>query len=210
VGTERRHRYRKGEGARLRGDILAAAGRLLAEAGDADAVTIRAIAAACGVTPPAINQHFPDKEALVRTLLRQEFEAFRTALSEAAAGAADACEALRRRCQAYVRYGTERPGEYRVLFSARRLGPAELGIAEGAAHPGAAAFGDLLAAVERCLPSEGEPRAPAAQLGLELWAFLHGLVDLRAGKPEIDWPPGERLVDAVLGQLGLTEAGRVT
>jgi AcrR family transcriptional regulator len=208
--TVRRHRNRKGQGARLRQDILVAAARLLGESGSAEALTIRAVAAACAVTPPAIYQHFPDKQALLHALLQQQFDAFRTVLDEAAAGAPDPCEALRRRCQAYVRFGAEHPGEYRVLFSARELGPAGLGVAAGDPHPGAAAFFDLLAAVEGCLQSHGQPRESTSLVSIELWAALHGLVDLRITKPEMPWPPAENLVEAVLGHLGLTNASSPT
>jgi AcrR family transcriptional regulator len=206
----RRQRNRKGEGARLRADILAAAARLLAELGDAEALTIRAVAAACSVTPPAIYQHFPNKQTLLRVLLQQQFGVFRAMLHEAAAGAHDACDALRRRCRAYVRFGTDQPGAYRVLFSARELGPARLGLAGGEAHPGAAAFADLLAAVEACLVSQGQSRDAAGLVGLELWAFLHGLVDLRTTKPDMAWPPTDRMLEAVLGQLGLAHNRPVT
>jgi AcrR family transcriptional regulator len=50
----RRHRARRGEGDRLREEILAAAERLLLETGDESAVSIRAVADAVGVTPPSI------------------------------------------------------------------------------------------------------------------------------------------------------------
>jgi AcrR family transcriptional regulator len=129
--TVRRHRNRKGEGARLRQDILAAAAQLLTESGDAQALTIRAVAAACSVTPPAIYQHFADKQTLLRALLEQQFSVFRTVLHEAEADARGACDVLRRRCCAYVRFGAEHPGQYRVLFSARELGPASLASAQG-------------------------------------------------------------------------------
>jgi AcrR family transcriptional regulator len=208
--TPRRYRNRKGEGARLRQEILAAATQLLAESGDADALTIRAVAAACSVTPPAIYQHFADKQALLRALLQEQFSAFRTALQQSAAGASDACDALVRRCRGYVRFGAEHPGQYRVLFSARELGPANLRIAEGEPHPGAAAFFDLLAAVEACLVSRGRPGVSAGLVAIELWSFLHGFVDLRITKPEMPWPPSETLLDAVLAHLGLISASPAT
>jgi AcrR family transcriptional regulator len=204
--TVLRHRNRKGEGARLRQDILAAAAQLLADSGDADALTIRAVAAACSVTPPAIYQHFSDKQTLVRALLQQQFSVFRNVLHEAEAGARDACDVLRRRCRAYVCFGAEHPGQYSVLFNARELGPSSLGIAEGEAHPGAAAFVDLRASVEACLVSQGKPRESAGLVAIELWAFLHGFVDLHVTKPEMNWPPTESTVDAVLGHLGLMNA----
>src|SRR5205807_237758 len=46
-----RRRARRGEGPRLREELLAATERLLAETGDEEAVSIRAIADAVGVTP---------------------------------------------------------------------------------------------------------------------------------------------------------------
>jgi len=52
AASPRRHRARRGEGARLREEILAAGTRLLLETGDEEAVSIRAIAQAVGVTPP--------------------------------------------------------------------------------------------------------------------------------------------------------------
>ena len=206
VGSGRRTRNRKGEGGRLRGQILDAASALLAELGDADALTIRAVAAACSVTSPAVYQHFPDKESLLRAVLEREFQSFGQLMHEAEAGAADACEALRGRCYAYVRFGAEQPGAYRVLFSARELGPKGIALPTEQAHPGAGAFNDLFVSVERCVRArELAARAPGF-VALQLWTSLHGIVDLRITKPEIDWPPAEHMVDALLAQLDLTAA----
>ena len=63
--SPRRARARRGEGPRLREEILAAATRLLAETGDEEAVSIRAVAEAVGVTPPSIYLHFADKTELI-------------------------------------------------------------------------------------------------------------------------------------------------
>jgi hypothetical protein len=35
-------------------------------------------------------------------------------------------------------------------------------------------------------------------LATELWASLHGIVDLRITKPELPWPDTDVLVDAAL------------
>ena len=63
--VKRRSRSRRGEGETLRADLLTATERLMIEAGSADAVSIRAIADAVGVTPPSIYLHFPDKDSLI-------------------------------------------------------------------------------------------------------------------------------------------------
>ena len=61
----RRSRSRRGQGEQLRDEILAAAERILIETNDQTALSIRAIAAAVGVTPPSIYLHFADRNDLV-------------------------------------------------------------------------------------------------------------------------------------------------
>ena len=70
-GTVRRPRARarKGEGHRLRRELLDAARDLLAQSGDVNQLSVRAVAAACGVTAPSLYRHFADKEAIVQGLI---------------------------------------------------------------------------------------------------------------------------------------------
>jgi AcrR family transcriptional regulator len=63
--ANRRPRLPRGEGRRLRGEIMAAAERLLIDTGSQEAVSIRAVADAVGVTPPSIYRHFADKSELI-------------------------------------------------------------------------------------------------------------------------------------------------
>jgi hypothetical protein len=49
---------------------------------------------------------FPDWRALVRTAVETCFDRFEAELAQAEQGAADPFEALRRRCRAYVAFGT--------------------------------------------------------------------------------------------------------
>jgi AcrR family transcriptional regulator len=56
----RRTRSARGSGTDLRAEIIAATRRLMSETGHADAVTIRAVARAVGVTAPSIYRHFAD------------------------------------------------------------------------------------------------------------------------------------------------------
>ena len=72
-----RTRNRWGEGERLRGEILAAAARLLAELGGEDGLTIRGVARAVGIAPASIYQHFADRAELVRGLLDHEYARLR-------------------------------------------------------------------------------------------------------------------------------------
>lgn len=195
-----RERRRRGTGHELRDVVVRAATELLAQLGDVDALTMRAVATASGVTPPSVYRHFPDKEALVRQVIAERFDAFTGRLRDASASAGPepwAC--LDAITHAYVRFGADHPGHYRVLFSATNAGPAGIGLGPGTEHPGAAAFRMLVEAVGACLRAPSQ--AAALVLATELWASLHGMVDLRITKPEMPWPDPGDLVDAALAAV---------
>jgi AcrR family transcriptional regulator len=103
--------------------LVDAAVRVLAAHGDTERLSIRAVAAEAQVTPPAMYRRFPDRRALVRTAVETCFDRFETELAQAEQGAADPFEALRRRCRAYVAFGTAQPHLYRVMFGAWSAGP---------------------------------------------------------------------------------------
>lgn len=186
----------------MRDEILDAGMHVLAEAADARQVTIRAVAAAAGVTPPSIYLYFPDRAALLRALVQRGFGMFDRFLDDASGGASDAGDALRRRSHAYLAFAEAHPGEYRVVFSAAGLGPEELEVPPGERHPGHPSFEALVAAVAPCTPSDADPLSAAVRL----WSFLHGLADLRLTKPELPWPPADELIDANLEGLGIWKA----
>lgn len=198
----------KGAGHELRDVVLAAATDLLAERGSVDALTMRDVATASGVTAPSVYRHFPDKQALVRAVVSARFAAFDQAL-DAAADQVPTTEPVRRleaRARAYVGEGLRHPGHYRVLFSATAAGPTGLGLSDGQEHPGAASYRALVASVAACLPVPGTP-VHAGPLAAELWASLHGIVDLRITKPELPWPDTEHLVDRALTGIRMAAAG---
>ncbi|MGH9166125.1 MAG: TetR/AcrR family transcriptional regulator [Acidimicrobiales bacterium] len=208
AGEPRRRRARKGEGHRLRADLVAAAGDLLAELGDLNQLSMRAVAAAVGVTPPSIYRHFADKQELLVAVVSEQWSAFGALLAEAAGTSGDPHQALRAFCAAYLRFAQEQPGHYRVLFG----GPALAGITDDISlHPGAPTFVLLVSIVQRCLDagSAADPGRDAWFLALQVWLSGHGLVDLRIGQRfPFPWPPAETLLDAVLTDLGLVATRR--
>jgi AcrR family transcriptional regulator len=197
-----RPRARRGEGHRLRGELIAAASALLAELGDANQLSMRAVAAAVGVTPPSIYRHFPDKQALLVAVLEERWEELYQTL--AAAVDDDPFRSLRAVGLAYVRFAEEHPGHYRVLFSA--AGPAGI-TQERARHPGGPSFNLLLETIQRCLDAGAV--VPAGRdswfLTAQIWITGHGLIDLQYGQRfPFPWPPAETLLDALLSDLGLS------
>ena len=199
-----RPRARKGEGHRLRHELITAASDLLGELGDPNQLSIRAVAAAAGVTPPSLYRHFADKQALLVAVLDERWAELHQLVEEAAASADDPFDGLRRWCLAYLAFAEERPGHYRVLFSAA----APAGISDDPAlHPGAPTFFALVSAVQRCLDAGAATDAARDSwfLALQLWLSGHGMVDLRIGQRfPFPWPPAETVLDAVLVDLGLS------
>jgi len=197
-----RPRARRGEGQRLRGEIIAAASSLLGELGDANQLSMRAVAAAVGVTPPSIYRHFADKRALLVAVLEERWAEFGSVLTGAAAEVDDPFEALRRVGLAYLRFAEEHPGHYRVLFSA--AGAA--GVSQDRSqHPGGPSYSLLVDAIERCLAASASSGRSSWFLALQMLIAGHGLADLCMVQHfPFPWPPPEELLDALLDDLGLS------
>lgn len=199
-----RPRSRRGEGQTLREDLLAATERLMIETGGADAVSIRAIADAVGVTPPSIYLHFPDKDSLILAVCERHFDAFDSVIEEAGRAADDPVESLRRRGRAYVRFGLENPEPYRILFMTR-ADAQQYDVLVGA---GARAFQHLVDAVQRCIDAGAIRPADPVVGAVGVWTAVHGLTSLLISMPGFPWPDVEALVDHVceIQTRGLAES----
>jgi AcrR family transcriptional regulator len=189
-----RPRSRRGEGERLRDDLLAATERLMIETGRADSVSIRAIADAVGVTPPSIYLHFPDKDSLIVAVCERHFETFDSVIEQAGAAVDDPVESLRRRGRAYVRFGLENPEPYRILFMTRADGDRRLEAVTGA---GTRAFQHLVDAVHRCIDTGAFRRVDPVLAATGVWTAVHGVTSLLISLPGIPWPDVDALVDHV-------------
>jgi AcrR family transcriptional regulator len=189
-----RPRARRGEGDKLRDDLLAATERLMIESGGADSVSIRAIADAVGVTPPSIYLHFPDKEALIVAVCERHFEIFDSVIEQAGATVDDPVESLRRRARAYVRFGLDNPEPYRILFMSRTGGDRRLEVITGA---GGRAFQHLVDAVQRAIESGDFRTVDSTFAATALWTAVHGITSLLISLPDFPWPDVDALVDHV-------------
>lgn len=190
----RRTRARRGEGERLREEILDATERLLIETSDADAVSIRAIAEAVGVTPPSIYMHFASKEELVLQACERQFQALGIYVGEATAKVDDPVEALKAMGHAYVRFGLEHPEQYRFLFM---NSTPEWAVAAGRERiEELSGFWKLVAAVSTCVESGAFRPGDPFTIACSLWVAVHGVTSLFISKPFFPFPDG--LVDECL------------
>ena len=189
----RPHRAPKGEGDRLRVEILDAAERLLVQHGSEDAVSIREIAESVGVTPPSIYRHFADKEELFYAVCDRRFAEFNDAL-DAAVFPDDPVEALRALGLEYVRFALEHREQYRVLMMTAR--DTELTRPDS---EGGRAFGRLVEAVQLCIDRDLCRSDDALSTAVALWAGVHGLSSLLITARGFPWPaPPEELARVLI------------
>jgi AcrR family transcriptional regulator len=201
-GERRRAPARRGQGAALRSDILAAATAMIARSGDVGALTLRAVAREVGVAATSIYLHFASVEDLLEAVKNLRFRELTDALATAAdAAGPDPVDRVTARAHAYVRFGGEHPGEYAVMFAAR-LVPAS-----GAMPARVTIAADLFDAIIADLrsiprPGDGAMSEPeATMVAFHLWTALHGIVALRMLRPLMDWPPVEAEVDDLVHRL---------
>jgi AcrR family transcriptional regulator len=197
AGTARRRRRApRGQGERLREEILAATERLLLETGDQEAVSIRAVADAVGVTPPSIYLHFADKNELIFAICDKHFAEFDRVLERAAAGSDDPLDSLRLRGRAYVQFGLDHPEEYRILFMTKPASTPEEWSDERIMQR--ASFHHLVEAVQRALDAGAIRPANPGLVAFGLWAAMHGLTSLFVAKPGLLGSDRQALIDHVL------------
>ncbi|NLD75136.1 MAG: TetR/AcrR family transcriptional regulator [Acidimicrobiales bacterium] len=192
-------RSRRGDGDRTRQTILDAADRLLMESASEDAVSIRAVADAVGLTAPTIYRHFTDKSHLLFEVCAVHFDRFdREVIAPVAERVEDPIEALREMAHAYVRFGLEDPEHYRIMF----MGHADHTPEQYDDHQilSTGCFGTVVAVVERAVETGRLRRIDGGPLmtAYVLWSALHGIVATKVAKPNMPGPAPTALVEAVI------------
>ena len=157
--------------------IAAAARRLLDKEG-AEAVTMRRVAAAVGVTPMAIYRHYPDRASLLNALADEGFEELTACLAvKKFSGGVE--EQLTKMMDIYLEHGLRKPRLFELMFLKPR---------EGArSYPrdfkaGRSPTANLLAEVVQSGMDRGHFRkGDAWEIVFEMGALSHGLLLLYLG-----------------------------
>ena len=181
------HIASRGEGERLRDDIVRAAADVLEETGNEDAITLRGVARKVGIAAPSIYRHFKNVDEIVLAVMANAFAELDVAL-EAPAGAGTSVDRLRAVCEAYLDFARNRPHRYRVMFGRHRETQRTPVITEPRPADellGAAAFTMLVAAVAAHIGEETGPKTSAD--ATTLWVALHGYASLQAAVPAFPW-----------------------
>ncbi|WP_086821734.1 TetR/AcrR family transcriptional regulator [Allokutzneria sp. NRRL B-24872] len=186
-----RPRNRRGEGARLREEIVAAALTLLDDTGDETSVTLRAVARQIGIAAPSIYRHFPDQPSVMLAVVQHVFAELDARLRAARDAAVDQPRTrLVAVCSAYLEFAEHHPGRYRTMFGG--LWMPDLSTSSFTAddmtalgEPSLQLLADLLRdCVKADLSASTDPSADA----VALWLGLHGLAHQRAVTVAFPWP----------------------
>ncbi|MDR7277347.1 TetR/AcrR family transcriptional regulator [Catenuloplanes atrovinosus] len=185
-----RARNRRGQGARLREEIVQAAVDLLDETGDQHALTLRSIARRAGIAAPSIYPHFPDQPAIMLAVVRSAFDELNTVLRAAVAASADPVDRLRAICTAYLGFAQTHPQRYRTMFGGvwvPTLGESSI-TADDLGSLGDDSLALLATALADCATAGHSTTTSPADDAIALWLGLHGLAHQRAVTAAFPWP----------------------
>lgn len=197
-----RARNRRGEGGRLREDIVTAAVELLDEAGDERAITLRSVARRVGIAAPSIYPHFPDQPAIMLAVVRREFaELDRTLNSAVEEAGSDPRRRLFAVCETYLDFARTRPERYRAMFGGvwvPTLGDSSL-VEADLSELGAETLQLLVDTLDACVAAGEATSTDLFGDAVALWLGLHGLAHQRAVTRAFPWPEGiaERLITSL-------------
>jgi AcrR family transcriptional regulator len=184
----------RGQGERLREEIISAAVHILGDLADDEALSLRAVARAVSISPTSVYLYFPDRDALVVAAMERCHADMLNAADEAEAAQQDLALGLRARILAQAAWVQHHPGVYKVMHESKVGMPFK-----------EAAFTRTTAAVQRCMDAGLAPPADAATVALDLRTAVIGMLSLRINEPDLPWPPFPEQADRFLTKIvGLT------
>jgi AcrR family transcriptional regulator len=195
-----RTRNRRGEGGRLRDEIILAAERLLEREGSEEAISLRSVAREAGIAAPSIYGHFEDRDAILDAVLDRAFDRLRQYILDATNPLTDPVESLLAGCHAYVRFAMAEPARYKVLFDrVRTEPPASLDAPAWAAR--LAAFQTLVDGIADCAKAGRSASTDPFGDATQLWTAMHGAVTLRQFVSTFPWPPLDKTIDELVTRI---------
>ncbi|MDN3351262.1 TetR/AcrR family transcriptional regulator [Actinomadura sp. DC4] len=189
-----RGRNPRGQGERLRDDIVSAALQMLDDLADDQALSLRAVAREVGIAATSVYIHFEDRDALVLAALERCHRELTGGIEQAEASGTDPTAALRARVLLPGSWAHVHPGLYKVMHESTLNRRTSMAFKEDQAER-------TTAAVQRCMDAGLAPPGDAATVALDLRAAVHGSVSMRVNQPDLPWPPLEEQVDRFLTKL---------
>ena len=143
-----------------------------------DAVSMRRIAGAVGITPMAIYHHFPNREALLRSVVDKEFEAFLDIIRQAPVRPSMEGHIIHV-MDAYIDYAFARPHIFDYVFSNQR--PNARRYPEDFRARRSPTLNPLADVIARWMEAGELKKDDVWEVAMQLWATAHGYVVLYRG-----------------------------
>ncbi len=198
TAADRRQRERE----ELRQKILDTARELFVEHGY-EGVTLRKIAEAIEYAPGTIYSYFADKEALIRALCVEDWQAFEQSFPRGPAASFDPVELLRTLGMGYVKFALEHPNHYRLMFMSPKAVPLDDEAMAKRGDPAFDGYALLQHTVAKAMEAGllREELTDPALVAQTLWAGVHGVVSLQitmGNDPWLAWVPVESRAKTML------------
>lgn len=158
-------------------EALIEAATTIVREGGTDAISMRTIAEALGVSRAAPYHHFRDKDAILAAVATVGFNMLSEAVQREVAGVTDPWLALRRMGGAYVRFAIQERALVQLMFNKRGLNETHY---PDLAEAGMRNYGFLLDTVRRGLQESGITDRSPESVAMTAWSTVHGLAMLQA------------------------------
>jgi AcrR family transcriptional regulator len=172
---------------------------------DVDALSLRQLAKAVGVSANAAYRHFTDKDALLTAMAAEGFRRFAAAQAASVQGLAQAEDRLKASGRAYVAFAQAHPALYRLMFQRMDQVMADPALM---AHGSGGGMTVLLEATSSLVgaPMDDERVRVAAAA---CWSLVHGMSALaQGGQLAVFGLPLPDLIDRVLALPTTFAAGK--
>lgn len=152
---------------------LVAAAAALLDSGGEQAVTLRAVGSAVGVSHNAPYKHFANRDALLGAVAAGDFRGLRDAFTDIRRSPREPMAQLDAALDHVIAFGRQHTARYRLLFSSPTVA------AQGEPLRGLAAetFRAFVAIVEGCQAVGALPAVPSDALAVVVFSTAHGLID---------------------------------
>jgi AcrR family transcriptional regulator len=178
---------------------IAEAALLILETKGPEAVSMRRVAEAVGITPMAIYHHFPNREALLNSITDREFGKFVGYIQRRTVPGSHE-RRLISAMEAYIDYAFNRPRIFDYVFSQAR--PAARRYPEDFRERRSPTLNPIADQVTEAMGAGWMKKDDIWEVTLELWAVTHGYVALyRAGRFSLGEKEFRALVRRALGRV---------
>lgn len=154
----------------MRAEILAAAQHIIRTQG-LDALSLRALAKAVGVTAPALYEYFASKDAILRALFQQGSVLMLALMDQTLADSPGGLPDLLAMLNGYRAFARDEPDYFRLLFGT--VDP-NLDLSDDEYAGMHAIFERFVGVIVACIEAGELQPLPPMTLSCSLWALIHG------------------------------------